>query len=274
MRIGIVVSPDGAKNASISISGFDDDRLCVLKGLGYDGVELALKPPVEIKKIEESLYKNNLHLIALATGQLFIEEGLSLSHEDDDIRFLAINRVKEYIKISSVLGAPIIIGSLQGLCLKYDKNNIKLNKFISSLCICERYCNELGTLGIYLEPINRNEGGVVSGMSGVCNIIDKIGSNKIKLLADTYHMEIEEKDIIKSLINARKYLGHVHIADTERNRPGKGGINFHAIIKELHESGYNGYLSIEIACKYNQMHEAKKSVEFLKNIINMIKCDY
>ena len=67
-----------------------------------------------------------------------------------------------------------------------------------------------------------------------------IGSEKVKLLCDTYHMNIEEKDIADSLYQAGDKLGHVHFADSNRFGPGYGHIPFQEIVQTLKKTGYDG----------------------------------
>jgi 5-keto-L-gluconate epimerase len=80
-------------------------------------------------------------------------------------------------------------------------------------------------------------------------MIDKIGKSNLKMLVDTFHMNIEEPNIIESLKRVKDCISHVHFADSNRWAPGCGHINFKEILMALNEFGYQGAISAEILPK-------------------------
>ncbi|GAH90583.1 unnamed protein product, partial [marine sediment metagenome] len=66
------------------------------------------------------------------------------------------------------------------------------------------------------------------------------------MLIDTFHMNIEEVSIYESIIKAKDYITHVHLADNNRWAPGSGHLNFAQVIEVLEKINYKGYLSAEI----------------------------
>jgi len=109
-------------------------------------------------------------------------------------------------------------------------------------------CELAGRLAvtILLEPLNRYECDYINRLADVAAIAAEIGAPNLKLLADTFHMNIEEPDIAASLKAAGRLLGHVHLADTNRQAPGHGHLDIPAILSALDEMGYQGYLSFEV----------------------------
>jgi hydroxypyruvate isomerase len=79
------------------------------------------------------------------------------------------------------------------------------------------------------------------------DIIKRVGSARMKLLFDVYHVQIMDGDIIRRLHTHKDYIGHVHVA----GNPGRGEldnqqeINFEPIMQALIDIGYQGYVGHE-----------------------------
>jgi len=97
--------------------------------------------------------------------------------------------------------------------------------------------------------------------------IDKIGMPNVGLLADTFHMNIEEVSMYESIVEAKDYITHVHFADSNRWAPGYGHLDFQKIVKTLKEINYQGYVSAEILPLPDQDSAAEMTIKTLNNII-------
>ena len=76
-------------------------------------------------------------------------------------------------------------------------------------------------------------------------LIAAAGSPGVRVLADTYHMNIEEDDLCAALRSVAGVLGAVHLSDSNRHQPGTGHVPFAAIVATLRELGFDGVLSVE-----------------------------
>jgi len=85
-------------------------------------------------------------------------------------------------------------------------------------------------------------------------------------MADTFHMNIEEKSIYDRIIRADGYLEHIHFADSNRLAPGQGHIDFKQIIHALRQINYNSFITAEILPIPNQYDAAKLTSDYLKSI--------
>ena len=80
----------------------------------------------------------------------------------------------------------------------------------------------------------------------VVRLVDEVGSPRIRLLCDVYHVQIEEGNVIESIRNYYAYIGNMHVADVPgRHEPGTGEINYPAIANVLRELDYNGVVGLE-----------------------------
>jgi sugar phosphate isomerase/epimerase len=89
-------------------------------------------------------------------------------------------------------------------------------------------------------------------------------------LADTFHMNIEEAHITASLRTAGSELGHVHLADSNRQAPGYGHLDVHNVLGVLQEMGYRGYLSFEILPLPTFRQAAEDAIRTVKKILSKL----
>jgi sugar phosphate isomerase/epimerase len=106
------------------------------------------------------------------------------------------------------------------------------------------HAEHAGTL-VLLEPLNRYEDHMLNTVAQAAELAAAAGSPAVRVLADTYHMNIEEDDPCAALRAAGDLLGAVHLSDSNRHQPGTGHVPFPAIIGTLRDIGFDGVLSVE-----------------------------
>jgi sugar phosphate isomerase/epimerase len=121
---------------------------------------------------------------------------------------------------------------------------------------------------LVLEPLNRKETPYIFDPLHGQRIIDLLGSPKVRTMVDTYHMEMEGQDMIERIRKIGGDMGLVHLSDTSRALPGKGQIDFPAVLKALKEIGYQGPMGFE--CKPATGEQLKESVDYLNGIMNSL----
>ena len=98
---------------------------------------------------------------------------------------------------------------------------------------------------VWLEPLNRFEDHMVNRLEQGAEYCAAVGNSHLKLMADFFHMNIEEFDIPGALRSAAPFLDHVHLADSQRAHPGTGHIAFEPAMAALEQVGFDGYLAME-----------------------------
>ena len=88
----------------------------------------------------------------------------------------------------------------------------------------------------------------------------------IKILIDTFHMNIEETNLEKSISMCGNKLGHVHLADSNRRHPGAGHLNFKSIINKLHQVRYGEFAAFECLPYPDAITAATRGLEYIKMI--------
>jgi sugar phosphate isomerase/epimerase len=96
-----------------------------------------------------------------------------------------------------------------------------------------------------LEPLNRYEDHMINRLEQAAELVAAVGLPSVKVLADTYHMNIEEDEPSSALIGAAAQLGHVQVSDSNRFQPGAGHLDWAALLGTLDAVGYDGYLALE-----------------------------
>lgn len=277
MKYAIVISVAKTKFGPIVFK--EDLRKNMLKArtIGYDGIEFAVRESKDIKvgEIKKILEDNNLIVLTLGTGQIYFDEGLSFSDPNKNIRIEAVQKVKEIINIAHHFNASIIIGLVRGN-IKDITNNFRysLNRAEERICDCLEKCmifSEKFTTNFLLEPINRYETNIFNKLEDVSNFLknykNRLDLKRIGILADTFHMNIEEPVIHGSIDKYSNLIKQFHFADSNRWAPGYGHIDFFNIIEVLKKNKYDGFISFEMLPLPNPEVSARKALSFVKDIV-------
>jgi sugar phosphate isomerase/epimerase len=215
--------------------------------LGYDAVELFLPGPhaVSIDEIKSLQAEHNLAIAAVGTGAGMVKHGLSLTDPDPSKREEAIEFITKMIDFGGQLDAPAILGSMQGKWGGDVSKDQALAWLAESLTIAGARAARHQVPFIY-EPLNRYETNLINHLAEGARYLEAHKLENIVLLADLFHMNIEEIDLAAAIIDAGKHTGHVHYADSNRQAMGSGHTDPAPIIAALKQVGYTGYLSAEV----------------------------
>jgi len=215
--------------------------------LGFNGIEVFPRSAEEVdwKRLRALLEQHKLKLAAVGTGAGWLVHKFRLTDPDASVRERAQTFAGEIIDCAGQLGAPAIIGSMQGRCdgqIDRQQALAWLGEALEQLAGRAARHN----VPVLLEPLNRYETNVLNTVAESISFIKSLRATNVKLLADLFHMNIEEADTASALHTAGRRLGHVHFADSNRRAIGFGHTNVEAIIAALREIRYDGWLSAEI----------------------------
>jgi sugar phosphate isomerase/epimerase len=98
---------------------------------------------------------------------------------------------------------------------------------------------------LWVEPVNRYETHLLRQLADATSIIAPLESPRLGIVADLFHMALEEQDIPAALRGHAAHIGHVHLADSNRRLPGQGSTDFPAALAALREVDYRGWLAFE-----------------------------
>jgi sugar phosphate isomerase/epimerase len=271
VKLSLTATPSQARFAPILWRGAPEPAFGLAAELGYDGVELHLRRPSDIDRVAVRRMARDLGLgIPMIGTGMAVEDGLTFSDPDAEVRRRAVVRLREQIELGVYLGAMAVIGSIKGKLGSDPEVRVNRLALIRSCCEeCVRAAEAANTV-LLIEAINRYETDYLNTLEEVASLIRAIGSPNLKLLVDTFHMNIEEVDIAASLRQAGGMIGHVHLVDTNREAPGHGHLDIPGVLSALSDVNYQGYLSLECLPLPDARRAAEDGIRTLRPLLQSL----
>ena len=246
MKTAMTISPPSGKLKFVSAMSSLDETIAYVAKNGFDAAELAIRDPKELDPaaIKKTLDENKIDLCVVGTGQSYAVDRLSLTSPDPENQKNAVERYKSQIRFAAYFGANIVIASSLGVVEEGVERAQAEEWAVKNLLELSAVAGDEG-ITILLEPINRYETNFINTIDQALAFNEKV-ENRLRILFDTFHMNIEAKSFTGELLKVKEKLGHVHIADSNRWAPGCGHINFQDIVHFLDEIGYDKYISAEV----------------------------
>ena len=245
------------------------EKLENLARYGYEGVEFGGGGLAERKKeVLKATKGSGVQVSTICSGY----RGVPLSVRKEE-RDLAVEDIKMLLDLSVELGAVGLIfvpifGPPQVPDLSPYKTSLELERELLLVLLDElsRVAEQAGSV-LLLEPLNRYETHFIRTLAQAVEYAKTIGSPGLKIMADFFHMAIEERDIAASIREAGDWIYHVHLADSTRLLPGYGHTDFKAGFDALKSFGYDKYMAMECGIPGDPTEELPKSAEYLRPFI-------
>ena len=233
--------------------------------IGFDAVEILPASPddIDTAQLRDLLDKNELKLVAMGTGAGFVLHGLHLCSSDPSTRKRAIDFVAGVIDCAGQLGAPAVIGSMQGRIGPETQRDDAVAHLCDALNQLGEKAGQHG-VPLILEPLNRYETNVLNRLEQGVELIRSLDTDNVKLLADLFHMNIEEQSICDALRDAAQFVGHVHFVDSNRRAAGFGHTELSEVGRTLIEIDYQGYISAEVLPYPDSVGAAEQSLAAMR----------
>jgi D-psicose/D-tagatose/L-ribulose 3-epimerase len=216
-----------------------------IREYGIDGFEIAMFDPADLNvpELRNAFASNGLECTVCA----ILPPGINPISTDSAERTKARAHLAQCIETAAEIGAHRIGGPLYAP-IGYLPGRRRTN---DEWCWAVEYFQSLGdmlqqhemTLGI--EPVNRSETFFLNTTAEACALCDEIGNPRIGVLIDTFHANIEEKNLAEAVHTAGQRLVHLHASENDRGLVGSGHVDFPAIVTALKQINYAGYLMIE-----------------------------
>jgi D-psicose/D-tagatose/L-ribulose 3-epimerase len=240
--------------------------LALLQRLGFSGVELNIRRPEEVdpEELKGFLARYGLSLYYLATGATAKAEGLSLSDPDEEHRARAVRRCRTLIEYAAHLSAGIIVGFLKGPpAPDREQAHTRMGQSLRELVeLADRR-----RAAVLLEATNRYESAVANTLEEAASLVAPLGSPRLQILPDTFHMNIEESDMYAALQRQAPHYRSLHLSDNNRLLPGLGALDFAGLIARLQRLGYRGRLALEGNIRGDLLGDLEASMRFLAPLL-------
>ena len=213
--------------------------------LGYDAIELVGEPEqYAAARVRKRAADAG---IAVSSISSMYTADRDLSHPDPERRRQAVDYVRAVADLAAATGAATIIVAPSSV-MKTTPLALPGDEWswaIESIRAGGEYAASVG-VDVALEPWNRYETYFLNRLEQAIVLWTAVGLANGGVMADTFHMNIEESSIPDALRAAEGMLVHVHLADSNRAVAGRGHTDFRPILRALMEIDYRGYLSFEV----------------------------
>jgi len=235
-------------NTLLWTAGFDRSHLDLLprfREWGFDAAEIARFefasfPAADVRRAVEAAGLEAVFCSAL-TGDT------SIVSDDPAIRARAIAFITEGIETAAAIGARVFVGPycapvgyLPGRRRNQDEWKWAVEGLQSLGPVLEACDVQLA-----VESLNRFETYFLNTIADAVKLCDEVNHPRVGILFDTFHANIEEKNIAAALAACGRHLKHVHTCENDRGIPGTGHVEWTETLATLKASGYDQYVCIE-----------------------------
>jgi D-psicose/D-tagatose/L-ribulose 3-epimerase len=232
------------------ISPFTTEHLSLLdkaKAMGFDLVELPIEgmEDIDYSKAAEAFKRTGLECSVCA----IMGPSRDPAHEDESIQRGGVEYLKHCVDAvaqmgGSIIGGPIYAAVGRTWLATGDQRQRELERCARNLKEVGRYANDKGVV-LAVEPLNRFETSFVNLAEQAVELVEMVDSPAIKIMLDTFHMNVEEKSLGKAIQTAGPHLVHVHANENDRGIPGSGHVPWDEVAAALKKANYSGALVIE-----------------------------
>lgn len=228
-----------------------------LQRYGYGCVELVGEPeqysPEQVRALSE---EHQVSVSSVLGWCLASIPGRDLADQNDEARAAAIQYSRDCIDLAAGVGAPILVvipaaaGRTSPVGNPADQSawesayRREWACAVDSVKQAAKYASKRG-IELAIEPINRYETFLVTNLDQAFQFIEDVGADNVKIHLDTFHMNLEEPGLASAVKRAGAWLVNMHVADSNRQAPGRGHIDFAALLTALRAVDYKGVLVLE-----------------------------
>lgn len=267
MVVGLAVQEDMLPGRSV-LDKFEQAKALGIQGIEFWGRGLTEKVP----QIVEAVERTGVKAAAVNHG------GQSRFLDPDPAeRERALEELRQSITNAADIGAAGVIfvphfsaPLLPDLSPYMSAVELEAELLYTHLRTLSDYTDAMD-VDLYLESINRYETHFLNRLEQSAAITRRTNHPRVKIVADLFHMALEERDLIQAIHEHKHEIGHVHLADSNRRLPGQGFTDFTAIAQALDEIGYSGWGAFECGKPSNNAGNAAGYLNDLPACLDYLK---
>jgi D-psicose/D-tagatose/L-ribulose 3-epimerase len=217
----------------------------MLKDAGYDGIEVPIFEADSAKLAQVGRRLDALGLSAL--GVTARSEADSPISPDPEVRARGLAATNAAVDACAVLGADKLCGPIEaplGVFSGTAPTEDERKRSIDSLRAAAEHA-ATRDVTLVVEYLNRFEMYLVNCAADAASLVREVDHPNCRLMYDTFHAHIEEKDPRAALNECADVLVHFHASENDRGTPGEGQVAWDATFAALREIGYDEWVVIE-----------------------------
>jgi D-psicose/D-tagatose/L-ribulose 3-epimerase len=234
-------------NTFIWSAEFDEKAipLARIREAGFDGIEVAIFDPsrFDATGLRAALERHGLESTAVSV----IPKGLGLGDADAGVRAATLTFLRDSIAVAAEAGirtvaGPVFmpVGYLPGRRRTEDEWKFAVEAYQALGEALEAH-----QVTLAIEPLNRFETYFLNTAADAALLAQQVNHPRVGILFDTFHANIEEKDVGAAIGVVTPWLRHVHTCENDRGTPGSGHVDWPGVFAALRKAGYDGWLTIE-----------------------------
>jgi len=238
-------------NLLLWMADFDESHLPLLsriRAAGFDGVEALMYKGRDfaVDAFRKGLAETGMECTICSV----MVDRLSLISEDAAIRTKAVEQLRENIAVTAQIGAKIIAGPLYSPVGYLSGTRRTPDEWKRGVDCWQQLGPWLAQHDVTaaIEPLNRFETYFLNTAADAARFCDEVGHPNVGILFDTFHSNIEEKNIADGLRKVAPHLKHIHTCENDRGTPGTGHVEWKSVFEAIREIGYDDWLTIESFC--------------------------
>ncbi len=216
-----------------------------LKEMGYDGVEV---PVFQLEEAHYQAWGQRLDDLGLERTAVTVRSGDENPISDNSAKRTAgVTANKRTLDCCQALGAQVLCGPFHSALGEFSGAGPSRDEWAWGVESMREVAEHAGKVDIVLavEALNRFECYLANCMTDMTRFVAEVNHPRCKLMYDTFHANIEEKNPGQAIRTCAAHLGHVHISENDRSTPGQGNIRWDETFDVLAEIGYDGWLVVE-----------------------------
>ncbi|HBE80740.1 MAG TPA: sugar phosphate isomerase/epimerase [Firmicutes bacterium] len=217
------------------------------KELGFEALDIAIAHPETFptKKVKQTIDEVGIEVVTSFT----LNNNTNPISPDPQIRKNALADMKLTIDINREIGSKILGGvnyASWGYLTKRPRTEQEWEWAVTNMRQAAEYAKETSDVKICVEPVNRFETHFLNIAEDAIRFCDDVGTGNVRVHLDTFHMIREEESYSKAVeLCGKKYLGYVHVCESNRGIPGTGLVPWQEFFRAIQKVGYNGPMVIE-----------------------------
>ncbi len=218
-----------------------------IRRMGFEAVEIPVEYPDMIDAAEVKKALDDEGLTAIVCGAF--GPGRDLTHQDPAVHRACFDYLRQCFELCNAWEAGFVAGPMYSAVGKArmvppEQRQREWNLAVANLhTACETAAEH--ELSLAIEPLNRFETDLVNTVEDVARLVREIDHPSARIMVDSFHMTIEERNLESALQAAGDALIHVQVSENYRGTPGTGLTPWKSFRQGLERIGYRGAVSIE-----------------------------